>query len=411
MAKKTIIKNVLLFALWSVIAAGTIVLLVAAIQKKDANKCTGIDINIKGVSNNFFVDKNDILQTIISISGGNPTGKSVGSFDLQEMEAALQKNIWVKTAQLFFDNNEKLQVKVFEREPVARVFTSAGTTFYVDSSSAMLPLSEKFSARLPVFTNFPTDKKVLLKADSNLLRDILTVSLALQADTFSMAMIDQVDITPQRTFEMIPKFGNTIIIFGSGKDAAEKLGKLRLFYKEVMVKAGWNKYSEINVQYKNQLVAKRKGAEEVKADSLLTLQLIQVIAENAARMASDSVQTIVPDNEHNTTNNNIIQQSIERDDNSTTGNAAEAHVENKTPVTTGVAPDTANKPAVTIIKKPAVIINKPVVSKPATPAAKPAAVVVKPAAKPTVTGLKQPKLVMPKPLPKKPGTAKPVNEY
>jgi cell division protein FtsQ len=411
MAKKTIIKNVLLFALWSVIAAGTIVLLVAAIQKKDANKCTGVDINIKGVSNNFFVDKNDILQTIISISGGNPIGKSVGSFDLQEMEAALQKNIWVKTAQLFFDNNEKLQVKVFEREPLARVFTSAGTTFYVDSSSAMLPLSEKFSARLPVFTNFPTDKKVLLKADSNLLRDILTVSLALQADTFSMAMIDQVDITPQRTFEMIPKFGNTIIIFGSGKDAAEKLGKLRLFYKEVMVKAGWNKYSEINVQYKNQLVAKRKGAEEVKADSLLTLQLIQVIAENAARMASDSVQTIVPDNEHNTTNNNIIQQSIERDDNSTTGNDGEAQVENKTPATTGVAPDTANKPAVTIIKKPAVIIKKPVASKPATPAAKPAVVVIKPAAKPTVTGSKQPKLVMPKPIPKKPGTTKPVNEY
>jgi hypothetical protein len=210
---------------------------------------------------------------------------------------------------------------------------------------------------------------------------------------------------------MIPKFGNTIIIFGSGKDAAEKLGKLRLFYKEVMVKAGWNKYSEINVQYKNQLVAKRKGAEEVKADSLLTLQLIQVIAENAARMASDSVQTIVPDNEHNTTNNNIIQQSIERDDNSTTGNDGEAQVENKTPATTGVAPDTANKPAVTIIKKPAVIIKKPVASKPATPAAKPAVVVIKPAAKPTVTGSKQPKLVMPKPIPKKPGTTKPVNEY
>ena len=406
MAKKTIIKNILLFALWSVIAAGMIVLLVAAIQQKDANKCTGVDINIKGVSNNFFVDKNDILQTIISISGGKPVGKSVGSFDLQEMEAALQKNIWIKTAQLFFDNNEKLQVNVLEREPIARVFTVAGTTFYIDSSSAMLPLSEKFSARLPVFTNFPTDKKVLLKEDSNLLRDILTVSMAIQEDTFSMAMIDQVDITPQRTFEMIPKFGNSIIIFGSGKDAVEKLGKLRLFYKEVMVKTGWNKYSEINVQYKNQLVAKRKGAEEVKADSLLTLQLIQVIADNAARMASDSVQTIVPDNEHNTTNNNIIQQSIERDDNSTTRNAAEVPVENKKPSTTVLLPDTANKPAVTILKKPVVIMNKPVVTKPVAPVAKPAAVVAKPAAKLPTAAPKKPKLVMPKPLPKKPA-----NEY
>ena len=54
-----------------------------------------------------------------------------------------------------------------------------------------------------------------------------------------MAMIDQVDITPQRTFEMIPKFGNTIIVFGDGKNAEEKFEKLRIFYKTVIVKAGW----------------------------------------------------------------------------------------------------------------------------------------------------------------------------
>ena len=54
-----------------------------------------------------------------------------------------------------------------EREPVARVFTVAGSTFYIDDELTQLPLSEKFSARLPVFTNFPSDNKVLAKADSS----------------------------------------------------------------------------------------------------------------------------------------------------------------------------------------------------------------------------------------------------
>lgn len=409
MAKKTIIKNMLLFALWSAIGACTIVLLVAAIQKKDANKCMGVDINIKGVSNNFFVDKNDIMETIISISGGKPKDKTVGSFDLQEMEQALQQNIWVKTAQLFFDNNERLQVNVLEREPMARVFTSNGATFYIDSALAMLPLSEKFSARLPVFTNFPTDKKVLLKADSNLLKDILTVSMALQNDPFNMAMIDQVDVTPQRTFEMVPKIGNTIIVFGNAKNAVEKLDKLRLFYKQVIVKAGWNKYNEINVQYVNQVVAKRKGIEDVKADSLRTLQLIKVIAENAERMASDSLQTIIQDNEQNTTNKNIILQSIERDDNGTSANTISAPVaplvpENAKPVIKNETPYAANKPATSVPAKPATVIKQPVVTKPAS-------TVVKPTIKPKPGDKKQPKTVMPKPLPKKPGTIKPANEY
>ena len=378
-------------------------LLVAAIQKKDARKCTGVAVNIKGVSNNFFVDKNDILETITAICDGRPIGKTVGSFNLGAIEQSLQKNIWVKGAQLFFDNNETLQVNVLEREPVARVFTTNGATFYIDSSLAMLPLSEKFSARLPVFTNFPSDERVLLKADSNLLKDILTVSMAIQQDTFNMAMIDQVDITLQRNFEMMPKFGNTIIAFGDGKNALEKFSKLRLFYKQVMATAGWNKYSEINVQYSNQVVAKRKGVEEVKADSIRTLQLMKVIADNAERLSNDSLQAITTDNEHNTTNSSIIQQSVERDDNNPTANASEvtkpkAAGNEKPSSVKSVQQQAEVKPAIITISKPA-ITHTPVVSKPAGANSKPP---VKQTGKPKATTPSKPKVLMP---------AKAVNEY
>ena len=167
--KKIVIKW-MLTTLWIAIGAGTVVLLVAAVRKKDAEHCKGININIIGVSNNFFVDKKDILDSIALIEGDDPVGKPVGSFNLKIMEAKLKNNIWVKRAELFFDNNNTLQVKVIEREPIARVFTTGGTTFYIDTAIEMLPLSEKFSARLPVFTDFPSDKIVLSKADSSLLK-------------------------------------------------------------------------------------------------------------------------------------------------------------------------------------------------------------------------------------------------
>ncbi|MBK7308030.1 MAG: hypothetical protein IPI88_14010 [Chitinophagaceae bacterium] len=121
----------------------------------------------------------------------------------------------------------------------------------------------------------------MAKADSNLLGNIKMISLAIQKDSFSMAMIDQVDITAQRLFEMIPKIGNQLIVFGDATEVNTKLQKLKIFYKEVMVKAGWNSYSVINLQYKNQVVAKRKGAEDVAADSLRTLQIMKMIAERA----------------------------------------------------------------------------------------------------------------------------------
>jgi len=312
--KRYSIKNILLTTLWITIGAGIGVLLVAAIKKKDAQHCKGIAIDIKGADHNKFLDETDILNSITQIAKGNPVGKTVSSFNLRMMEKELQKNVWVKTAELFFDNNEMLQVVVNEREPVARIFTTTGTSFYIDEDDAMLPLSDKFSARLPVFTGFPSDRIVLSKADSSLIKDIKAISLEIQKDSFRMAMIEQVDITPQRNFEMMPKIGNQTIVFGDASAAEQKFEKLELFYKQIMTKAGWNYYSVINLQYKDQVVAKRRGAEDVSADSLRTLQVMQMVATNAEKQASDSLQTMQQDNERNTVDSNMIQHSIQRDE-------------------------------------------------------------------------------------------------
>ena len=157
---------------WIFLSSGTIVLLVAAITKRNNEHCLKTNITISGVQNNFFIDKKDVIEIIQKTNGGKLENKSIHDIDLASMEIALQKDQWIKKAELFFDNNNVLQVRVSEREPVARIFTSSGASFYMDSSLKRLPLSDKFSARLPVFTNFPTDLMVLTKKDSNLLKQI-----------------------------------------------------------------------------------------------------------------------------------------------------------------------------------------------------------------------------------------------
>lgn len=353
--KRYSLKNIFLATLWVALGGATIFLLVAAIKSKSAHQCKGIEITIHGVNNNFFVDKKDILDAITVSEKTNPVGKAIGSFDLKKMELELKKDVWIKSAELFFDNNEMLQVIVNEREPVARVFTVAGTTFYIDNELAMLPLSEKFSARLPVFTGFPSDKKVLSKADSSLLMDVKAISLAIQKDSFCMAMIEQIDITAQRIFEMIPKIGNQLIVFGDGAEAEIKLNKLKLFYKEIMTKSGWNTYSVISVQYKNQVLAKRRGAEDFSSDSLRTLQNMQIIAERSQRQASDSLQTIQQDNDRNTVDSSMIQQSIQRDDN---GESAVIEAQPAQTVIQNKQLLTADKPA--SVKNDLKPISKPV---------------------------------------------------
>ncbi|MBK8711471.1 MAG: FtsQ-type POTRA domain-containing protein [Niastella sp.] len=312
------IKNVLLACFWVVLGTASIVLLVAAVKRKDNNRCNGIEVNIRGVNNNFFIDKSDVLEVIKQHSQSKVVGGLMENFDLRKMEEDLEKEVWIKNAELYFDNNNTLNVNIDEREPIARVFTITGNSFYIDSSNMLLPLSNKFSARLPVFTGFTANQNGLTKSDSALLNGVKEMSLKIEADPFLMAMIDQVNMNEKHFFELIPKMGDQLILFGDATDMDAKFYKLKLFYKKVIEKVGWNKYSSINLQYNNQIVAKIKGKEDIAADSLRTIQLMTLMAERAEKMAADSQLMLKGkmdiENDKSNYDSSLIEHSIERED-------------------------------------------------------------------------------------------------
>jgi len=287
-------KKILAIAIWFVLGSGTIVLLVAAIDRKNSEHIAGIDIRISGVQNNYFIDKKDVLTILQKTNGQKIENTNAGALNLSEMENALSKQPWVKSAEIFFDNNNVLQVKVTEREPIARIFTGTGASFYIDSSLTRLPLSPKFSARLPVFTSFPTDAMALQKPDSILLEGIKIMSEYINAHPFWMAQIDQIDITPVRTFELTPKLGDQSIRFGDADNCEQKFNTLLAFYKQVQTKVGWNKYSVIDVQFKNQVVAVNRDKAEIKSDSLRSVQIMKNMIEQAKKNSDDSTEIQLP---------------------------------------------------------------------------------------------------------------------
>jgi cell division protein FtsQ len=197
--------------------------------------------------------------------------------------------VWIRDAQLFFDNNEVLQVKIDERDPLARVFTLSGNSFYIDSNCVRLPLSEKISAKLPVFTNFPADNNRLNKADSALLQQVKQVGMYIKHEPFWMAQITQVDITPERKFEMIPMVGNHVIEFGDGTDFDKKFARLLQFYKLVLSKTGMDRYEKVNVQYDRQVIGVKKGGPLSRVDSLRAARNIQQLMNLSQSVLTDSI--------------------------------------------------------------------------------------------------------------------------
>jgi cell division protein FtsQ len=285
---KRTIRKILFISLWVAIGAGMITLLAAAMRKQKNDRCKDYSIAIKGDKNNLFVDEKDILKVLTSAANGKIKGQAVSSINLWQLEQQLEKSVWVKDAELYFDNNNVLHVTVTEREPVARVFYTSGQSFYVDNEVNKMPLSDKLSAKVPVFTGFP-DRKKLMKKDSALLRDIRTTAEFILKDPFWMSQVSQIDVTPEGEFEMIPVVGNHLVKLGKAEQMDKKFNRLFVFYKNVLSKTGFDRYKTIDVQYAGQVIA-MKGTGS-KGDSVQLRRNVEKLLQQSRAIQEDVATT------------------------------------------------------------------------------------------------------------------------
>lgn len=267
-------------------------LLIAAIGNKNKEDCTGYTIAIKGPEENYFLDADDIDKLLRSGTGDDVKGKKVADINLKKLEQLLRDNVWIRKAEMWFDNRNVLHVEVHEREPIARIFTAPGNSFYIDSSIKKLPLSDRRTAKVPVFTGF-TDKKIYSASDSQVLTAIKNIATYVKNDPFWMSQISQVDITADRNFELSPVVGNHLIKIGNGEDLDKKFNRLLVFYKQVLAQKGFDSYSTIDVRYNGQVVGTRRGTEKSKTDTVMLRKKVDELLRQVQKQY-DSIAALKP---------------------------------------------------------------------------------------------------------------------
>ena len=287
-------KYILIRILWAIAAIGLVVLFVFAWKAKTVKKCTAIQIELTGNTSGFlFMDEKEILR-FINEQGVN-VGTPIGNINLPQLEKALGTTKWVEHANIFIDNQQQLQVKIEQRLPVARIFSVAGNSFYIDKTGTRLPLRQLSVMRLPIFTGFPSDQEKLSNPDSLLLNDILTFAKTIQQDSFYLAQIAQVNIEPNGDFEMIPTLGDHTVLLGSVENLEDKLNRLYTFYKKVWVPSGINAYHVLDVRFDHQVVALKKGLDPIKyAPGTMPVIQLQSVVDTSMSTADTVVKKPLP---------------------------------------------------------------------------------------------------------------------
>lgn len=262
-------------------------LLLAAISSKKKGVCVSYSIVLKGTGTNSFISEKEVEDILLKAVSGTIAGKPVETFNLHELELLLQKDPWISKAELYFDNQDILHISINGKEPVARLFTTEGVSFYIDNMGGKMPLSDKRTALVPVFTGFP-EKRILSSRDSILLDQVRTTALYILQNPFWMSQVAQIDITPGRQFEMVPVVGNHLVKLGDGDNIQAKFRRLMIFYQQVLSKTGFDKYKLIDVQYKGQVVA-AKYAGDPKVDSVQLKKNVEKLLRQSLEASRDTV--------------------------------------------------------------------------------------------------------------------------
>jgi cell division protein FtsQ len=266
--KKKLIKILLVF-LWTVLALGFLTLVGFTYLEHNDQSCRAYHIRIDYGNADTLITQADIYD-LIKKTGNMLKGQRLGNIDAEVIERELRHQPYVAHAEVFLTLDGIAEIQVLQSQPILRIFNRSGESFYLDGLGHLLPLNPSFSARVMVATGFIDEqfsKKVNYLQDSVRRRDssefrsvminLYTLSTYILKNRFLRAQIEQIYVDELGEFQLIPRVGNHIIVFGPPEDMEYKFERLYAFYKYGLSRTGWKRYNVISIKFRNQVVCSK----------------------------------------------------------------------------------------------------------------------------------------------------------
>lgn len=269
--KKINFKKIGIVVLWFLGVSGLVVTLGFVNNREAVVKGKTVTVNINQNDESSFVDEDDILK-FLQDRHDTLVNQPMHEINVYDLEKALNAHPSIANAEVAVNVNGDVTINITQRKPLVRIINTSGESFYLDNKATLMPLADHYTARVLVvngvitesysqFYNFsiPQIEKDSALSKATVLDDVYEVASFISKDSLLIGLVTQMYINSEREIELYPAVGNQKIIFGDASDIADKFEKLKTFYTEGLNSINnWNKYSTINLKYKNQVVCTKK---------------------------------------------------------------------------------------------------------------------------------------------------------
>jgi cell division protein FtsQ len=233
-------------------------------HKTNSIICGGIIVEIADSSDYHFVTRREI-RNIITAGSGRVVGAPVKDISLPALEERIRRLRELKIAEVYITIDGNLHVYADQRNPVMRVIADGGD-YFVDDEGVVIRRKKLYNPRLQIVEgNISITQKMLngisvldTAIKNSILKDVFQLVEYVRNDNLWSAQIDQIIVDNDDEIDLIPRLGNHRIHFGTIENYEGKFKNLETFYKEVLPVTGWSKYDMINLEFRDQIVCRKR---------------------------------------------------------------------------------------------------------------------------------------------------------
>lgn len=232
--------------------------------RMDSVPCRKIEINIADSLSYRFVTR-ERLFNMVQNDKRNLLGDKSGKIETEAIERDISGVKELERAEVYHTIDGVLHVDADQRDPLLRIITRYGNSYFIDDHGVIIPHSRVFTPRVTVVSGYidiPAENlsrgNIASMDDKSVVKRIVKMVSYIRSDPFWSGQIEQIWINPDQELEIVPRVGNHIIKFGVTDDFESKLNHLETFYMTALPRMGWDSYREINLRYQGQIICKRR---------------------------------------------------------------------------------------------------------------------------------------------------------
>lgn len=193
-----------------------------------------------------FVTRESVNKLLIQ-SNGDLTKTSKEKLALKEMESRVDSHPLISKSEVYVKMDGSLGVSVEQRKPIARV--NGESSFYIGSMGEIMPLSNSFSARVPLVTG-------VSRVDSREVHNLITF---IKNDSFLEKHIIGIKKNVKGEYILSPRIHSYKIMLGGIDKLPLKFNNYKAFYIKAHKDQTLKNYNMITLKYNNHVVCTKKS--------------------------------------------------------------------------------------------------------------------------------------------------------